>query len=99
MQHNVLLNIPLFDDIMLNLFDWRVGVVSVPVDRASAPHWKGLAFQHHGSHYVYPPNSLKLIPDIGGLKGSHKWLSPDTSNARHWSANSQKYPFSHIQLR
>ena len=36
MQHNVLLNIPLFDDIMLNLFDWRVGVVSVPLHRAGA---------------------------------------------------------------
>ena len=36
MQHNVLLKIPFFDDMMLNLFDWRVGVVSVPVRRASA---------------------------------------------------------------
>ena len=43
MQHNVLLKIPLFDDMMLNLFDWRVGVVSVPVHRASAPHWLSLS--------------------------------------------------------
>ena len=48
MQHNVLLKIPLFDDMMLNLFDWRVGVVSVPVHRTGTVPRCQCVMRSHG---------------------------------------------------
>ena len=73
MQHNVLLKIPFFDDMMLNLFDWRVGVVSVPVHRASAPHW------HRAAVSVRDAQSWEVV---------RRWLGPWKNHSCYGRVNS-----------